>query len=508
LKQSDDPNQAIRTQPVLIFERVRSLWPRHPQLISDVMMLAGWPGKVAAVNADRSASSSRLRCVDDRPDQMALLEARAADHRNSERNIEPLSVSGLRDAGVSFSQIVWVLSSLAPTDGKIRRRLRLWSADCVARVLHLFESVHPHDARVRDVIIAARKYARAEIDNLERQRAGVLAAQDFARRDTAGMVAAAATFLARERDSWADNVAAGYARSAASVSSPDPIDATEVEWQFLRLVDWMSAEQPEDWPLPVMSSSSMPKSPACGHCEVTGNIPSRLDDFTGREDALSDLNGLLTHSDRIAENRIVIIRGAIGKTELAIEHLHRFASSYSGIWWCSAENRERLAESLAALGGRLKGTLLGSISSDELTEHPLKTLGACQPPFLLVFDHVTRLDHLPACLLSSGIRCIVTTDRNLEGTSELLLENLPNKIAAAFLQRKAGMTDQSGAEEIARLENCNLSVLRSIAGDCRRSGVGFREWLEMDASYQPHCRSPRLSHRRKGAGAQDVDGSC
>jgi hypothetical protein len=485
----DGPDKAMCTQPVLIFEQVRSLWPRHPRLISDVMMLAGWRGKVPVASRDRAASGSGLHCIDDRSSEIALLEARAADRRNGEANIEPLSVSGLRDAGASFSQIIWVLSSLAPADGEIRRRLRLWSADCVARVLDLFERVHPHDARVRAVIIAARQYARAEIDNMERQSAGVRAAEDLARRDTAGLVAAAATFLARERDSWADNVAAGYARSAASVSSLDPVDATGMEWQFQRLVDRMSAAEPDDWPLPVAYSSSMPASVACWPCEIAGNIPARLDDFAGREDALSELHSLLAPSDPVAENRIVIIRGAVGKTELAIEYLHRFADSYSAIGWCSAESRERLAEGLAALVGRLAGA--APAGSDELAEHSLKRLAAGQPPFLLVVDHVTRLDDLPEYLLSSGIRCIVTTDQKPEGTSEIVLGNLSDKVAADFLQRVAGLTDPSSAEEIARLENCNLGVLRSIARDCRRSGMGFRKWLEMDAAYRPHCRSPR-----------------
>lgn len=173
-------------QPVLRFEQVRSLWPRHPELVSDVTTLTGWRSKVRAAIGDRGVTNLRPRWVGDIA--LQALEARAAHFQESERNIGSLLVSDLRDLGASFSQIIWLLSTQAATDDELKRRLRLWSADCVSRVLHLFEAVHPYDTRVRATILAARDFARVKIGNMERQRNGALAAYHLTRRNTAGLV--------------------------------------------------------------------------------------------------------------------------------------------------------------------------------------------------------------------------------------------------------------------------------------------------------------------------------
>jgi len=46
-------------------------------------------------------------------------------------------------AGISFDDLVWVASAVARTDKDVERRLRLWVADCAARVLHVYEKEVP-----------------------------------------------------------------------------------------------------------------------------------------------------------------------------------------------------------------------------------------------------------------------------------------------------------------------------------------------------------------------------
>lgn len=57
-----------------------------------------------------------------------------------------------------------LVSAVARTDADIERRLRLWLADCAAHVLHLYERTEASDAP-RRAIIAARQFARGEIDS-------------------------------------------------------------------------------------------------------------------------------------------------------------------------------------------------------------------------------------------------------------------------------------------------------------------------------------------------------
>lgn len=132
-------------------------------------------------------------------------------------NGKKIDAAKARAAGVTFNDIVWAASAVARTDKDVERRLRLWMADCAAHVLHIYEK-HEGDDRPRNSIIAARQFARGEID----------AAAGVAARAAAGAAGAAA--------------GAAWAAGAAG--------AAEEVWQFDRLVAWLGAKEPEDYPLP------------------------------------------------------------------------------------------------------------------------------------------------------------------------------------------------------------------------------------------------------------------
>lgn len=51
-----------------------------------------------------------------------------------------------------------------------RRLVAAWAADCVERVLGLFEAEAPNDDRLRDLIARTRAYARGELDTAEEIR--------------------------------------------------------------------------------------------------------------------------------------------------------------------------------------------------------------------------------------------------------------------------------------------------------------------------------------------------
>ena len=123
-----------------------------------------------------------------------------------------------RKAGCTFDDVVWIASALARNDADVERRLRFWMADCAARVLHFYEKTETSDVP-RNAIIAARQFARGEIDD------AAWAAARAAARDAA----------------WA------AARTA------------EEAWQFDRLVERLSADEPDDWPLPDRAIKNMEK---------------------------------------------------------------------------------------------------------------------------------------------------------------------------------------------------------------------------------------------------------
>ncbi len=163
-----------------------------------------------------------------------------------------ITAARAREAGMLLDDIVDVASAVAKTNKDVDRRLRFWASDCAAHVLHIYEKTEPGGAP-RDAIIATRQYARGEIHKAARSAAG----------DAAGDAAWSAARSAAGDAAWsaARSAAYGAARSAAWAAwvAEDAVGAernAEKKWQYDRLVEWLSDEEPDDWPLPVRESEA------------------------------------------------------------------------------------------------------------------------------------------------------------------------------------------------------------------------------------------------------------
>ena len=157
-----------------------------------------------------------------------------------------------RDAGCTFDDLLWIASKLALKNKAIERRLRHWAADCAAHVLHFYERDHPNDMRPRNAIKAARDLADGLIDGAARSDAAG-AAWAAARDAAAAAWAAAAARAAARAAAWdAARAARAAARDAAAAAAAwDAAFAraaawdAEQQWQFDRLVLWLSEDEPE-----------------------------------------------------------------------------------------------------------------------------------------------------------------------------------------------------------------------------------------------------------------------
>lgn len=172
-------------------------------------------------------------------------------------NGKQITAARAREAGVSFDNILWTASALARGDQDIERRLRLWMADCAARVLHIYEKTEPSEAP-RKAIIAARQYARGEIGADARAEAwgeafDAACDADWASARVAAWAAkGAAAWAVAEGAAWV--TAGAVARDAARVAAWAAARAAEKDWQFNRLIERLSDNEPEDWPLPERSA--------------------------------------------------------------------------------------------------------------------------------------------------------------------------------------------------------------------------------------------------------------
>ena len=112
-----------------------------------------------------------------------------------------------------------------------------WAADCVERVLPLFEAEAPHDLRPREGIARVRAFARGELSAADEIRRRFVAGR--AARDVSSPAAVAAARAVGQATGVAHMGAhalgaAAYAAEATGLAArnPDEAVAAEIRWQL------------------------------------------------------------------------------------------------------------------------------------------------------------------------------------------------------------------------------------------------------------------------------------
>jgi tetratricopeptide (TPR) repeat protein len=151
-----------------------------------------------------------------------------------------------------------------------------------------------------------------------------------------------------------------------------------------------------------------PQRPARGQSRdhgprIPGSLPSvfkappRNPNFTGREPLLRQLRERLMAGERTVVQALHGM-GGVGKTQLAVEHAHRFAGDYDLVWWIDSERPDLIGEQMAALAVAAGVVTTATAVPDAVAalEVHLRT----HARWLLVFDNVERpedvLGRLPA----------------------------------------------------------------------------------------------------------------
>jgi len=140
--------------------------------------------------------------------------------------------------------------------------------------------------------------------------------------------------------------------------------------------------------------------------ESSSEIPPRNPYFTGRSRVLRRINDFFDRGELLTT---VIGMGGTGKTQLAIEYLHRYRDSYDLIWWANSETSSRLRASLSALG-----TILSLPASTPMHHPPTQVLAALSRSnlrWLLVLDNAIAPGDLPE-FESSGSGHVLVTSRD------------------------------------------------------------------------------------------------
>jgi tetratricopeptide (TPR) repeat protein/nucleoside phosphorylase len=220
-----------------------------------------------------------------------------------------------------------------------------------------------------------------------------------------------------------------------------------------------------------------------------GNVPHRRNfNFTGREAELKALRTalLLGEVGELTQPQAIHGLGGIGKTQLAVEYVYRYAPEYDVIWWVRCEEPTTLTHDLA----RLAHTL--GLVDPAVTDQPSSAISARRwleqgsARWLLVFDNARDPNDLVDYLPSTGSGHVLVTSRNPSWqriARPFPLKTLSQDDATVFLLRRAGRElsadEQVAAAELA-IELGGLPLaLEQAAAFVEETGSSFTEYLSL-----------------------------
>ena len=135
--------------------------------------------------------------------------------------------------------------------------------------------------------------------------------------------------------------------------------------------------------------------------------------FTGREALLRSLDVLLHQQNgamALTQSHALYGLGGIGKTQIALEYVYRYASAYTAILWVSAETTESLFASFASLADVLNLPERDEPDQHKMVRAIIRWLGN-HKDWLLVFDNVEDLALLQTFLPASRYGSVLLTTR-------------------------------------------------------------------------------------------------
>lgn len=218
--------------------------------------------------------------------------------------------------------------------------------------------------------------------------------------------------------------------------------------------------------------------------QIWGNVPPRNPNFTGREGLLSCL-----HVRLAGERETAVLphgvpgTGGVGKSQLAIEYVHRHRRDYDLIWWIPAEHPSQVLSALAALAHRLDL----DVSSEANTAVPAvrEALSTGSTPYenwLLVFDNAEALSKVRPYFPTGGAGKILITSRNQEWGAiarSIEVDVFARTESKTFLTKRAPELTEAEADRLAEaLGDLPLAVEQAAAWRVA-TGMSVDEYLRL-----------------------------
>ncbi|MEU8821129.1 FxSxx-COOH system tetratricopeptide repeat protein [Actinoplanes sp. NPDC048796] len=148
-----------------------------------------------------------------------------------------------------------------------------------------------------------------------------------------------------------------------------------------------------------------PAVPPVASGAVVNNVPGPAPHFTGRQELLTQMRAVLTGPARMPMSLVGL--GGVGKTQLALQYVARWAAEYDVLWWVPAEQPSQAIAALAALGDQL-----GIIPANDMRQTVRDVLTALEESalrWLLIYDNADQPADLASFVPAVGGQVIITS---------------------------------------------------------------------------------------------------
>ncbi|MBP5865325.1 FxSxx-COOH system tetratricopeptide repeat protein [Streptomyces scabiei] len=165
---------------------------------------------------------------------------------------------------------------------------------------------------------------------------------------------------------------------------------------------------------PEPSPASLPRPEHRLASTIWGEVPPRNVHFTGRQDLLDTLHGLLAPGRSMEAAHVLTGLGGVGKTQLAVEYVYRHSSEYDLVWWIRADRPSTIPSGFHDLARALGLPLTPETARHEAVSVVREALraGDLRRRWLLVFDNADSVEEVRPFLPLGGPGAVLVTARS------------------------------------------------------------------------------------------------
>lgn len=240
-----------------------------------------------------------------------------------------------------------------------------------------------------------------------------------------------------------------------------------------------------------VSSPSQPGPRFPGTVPEVWNAPPRNPGFTGRDTVLERMRDQLGGGMTVVlpQPQTLFGLGGVGKSQVALEYVHRFMADYDLVWWIPAEQTDDIVAALAELAVRLGAQTGEDMSAGAQEAIDLLRRGVPSSRWLLVFDNADDPEALKRFIPPGGPGHVLVTSRNQSWSQ--YCDSLPVDVflreeSIQHLQRRVpGLSAEDADQVAAALGDLPFAVEQAGAwiGETATPVSAYLEQLARQAGY-------------------------